>query len=106
MLQEFRKLHNFTGVMEIISGLGNSSVKRLSKTWEGVEASLMETYRILSREMSFEKNFKIYRELLKTVGTPCLPYFGVRSSLSKLLFFITKTCILLTYSACRCTSQI
>lgn len=75
--QEFRKLHNFTGVMEVLSGLGNSSIKRLAKTWEAVEQPLADAFRALCREMSFEKNFKIYRELLKTVGTPCLPYFGV-----------------------------
>lgn len=66
-------------MMEVISGLGNSSVKRLAKTWEVVDPAATEIYRNLSREMSFEKNFKIYRELLKTVGTPCLPYVGVRT---------------------------
>ncbi len=60
-----------------MTGLQGSSVKRLNKTWELVDPALVESFRLLCAEMAFEKNFKAYRELLKTAGTPCLPYLGV-----------------------------
>lgn len=73
------KLKNFNGVMEIVSALSNSSVRRLTNTWENVDANLMLQLRELDKLMTAGDNFKQYRAAVKNVGddTPCVPYFGI-----------------------------
>eukprot|EP01133_Synstelium_polycarpum_P017494 gene17494-20872_t len=77
--QKCRDMGNFNGCMEILSGLQNSSVFRLSKTWEKIESKplLKNMYDEMILLMSNKNNFKDYRAALHSVHPPCIPYLGV-----------------------------
>ncbi|EFA85873.1 Ras guanine nucleotide exchange factor [Heterostelium album PN500] len=77
--QKCRDIGNFNGCMEILSGLQNASVYRLSKTWEKIESKplLKNIYDELLVLMAQKNNFKDYRAALHSVHPPCIPYLGV-----------------------------
>lgn len=74
--QHCRELSNFNGVLEILSGLSSTCVFRLRKTWEGVDPRLMSTYDELKKLMSSSENSHAYREALRHMTPPCVPYIG------------------------------
>ena len=84
LAEELRALSNFSGLMAVLSGLESASVYRLKQTWELVPTKLMETYTNLKSLMSSELSFKRYREHLKNVNPPTIPYLGI--SLTDLTF--------------------
>ncbi|KAF2075763.1 hypothetical protein CYY_002945 [Polysphondylium violaceum] len=77
--QKCRELGNFNATMEILSGLQNSSVFRLRKTWEKIEAKpyIKKIYDDLLALMSSSGNYKEYIAALHSVHPPCIPYLGV-----------------------------
>ncbi|GAM23342.1 hypothetical protein SAMD00019534_065170 [Acytostelium subglobosum LB1] len=77
--QKCREMGNFNGCMEILSGLQNSAVYRLSKTWEKIESKplIKNVYDELIVLMAQKNNFKDYRAALHSVHPPCIPYLGV-----------------------------
>ncbi|EGC38273.1 hypothetical protein DICPUDRAFT_53443 [Dictyostelium purpureum] len=79
LAQKCRELNNFNATMEILSGLQNSSVYRLRKTWERIEAKpiLKNTYDELMSLMSSNANYKNYMQELHNIHPPCIPYLGV-----------------------------
>lgn len=73
-----RKLNNFNGVFEIISGLRHASVYRLKETWLGLPDKSTEIYTTLKLLIAPDNHYHAYREALQqTTGTPTLPYLGV-----------------------------
>lgn len=77
--QKCRELGNFNATMEILSGLQNSSVFRLRKTWEKIESKpyVKKIYDDLLTLMSSSNNYKEYIAALHSVHPPCIPYLGV-----------------------------
>jgi len=74
--EECLKLSNFNAVFEITSGLSNSCIFRLNKTWEGIRGK--DTFHAQQERITSNKgNFKYYKELLHNCSTPCIPYLGV-----------------------------
>ena len=84
LADELRNLGNFSGLMEVLSGLGSASVYRLKSTWELLPPKQTETYADLKSLMSPDLSFKKYREHLKNVNPPTIPYLGI--SLTDLTF--------------------
>ena len=76
---ECYKLHNFNGVMEIITALTSTSIRRLTETWEFVDAAVMLQFRELDRLMAASDNFKAYRKAVTIAVSdpPVVPYFGI-----------------------------
>lgn len=70
-------MNNFTGLMEIIGGLGATSVNRLKKAWKGVSRNKMKTWDRLREYMSPQKAFANYRACIRTAHAPLIPYLGV-----------------------------
>ncbi|EGG23398.1 leucine-rich repeat-containing protein [Cavenderia fasciculata] len=77
--QKCREIGNFNGCMEILSGLQQTSVYRLSKTWEKLESKplIKNVYDELLDVMVKSKNHKEYRAALHSCHPPCIPYLGV-----------------------------
>eukprot|EP01114_Cavostelium_apophysatum_P012605 TRINITY_DN2861_c0_g1_i4.p1 TRINITY_DN2861_c0_g1~~TRINITY_DN2861_c0_g1_i4.p1 ORF type:complete len:521 (+),score=136.05 TRINITY_DN2861_c0_g1_i4:171-1733(+) len=74
--EECCKLNNFNAIFEITSGLSNSAVFRLHKTWEAVRGK--DTFWTHQEKItSSRNNFKYYKELLHNCSPPCVPYLGV-----------------------------
>eukprot|EP01104_Vermistella_antarctica_P010533 TRINITY_DN281_c0_g4_i1.p1 TRINITY_DN281_c0_g4~~TRINITY_DN281_c0_g4_i1.p1 ORF type:complete len:1382 (-),score=400.10 TRINITY_DN281_c0_g4_i1:56-4201(-) len=62
------ELRNYSGVMQVLSGLESSAVTRLKKTWAEVPPASKKIHAELSDLMSMEGNFKSLRRLLGISG--------------------------------------
>lgn len=71
------ELQDFFAAMAIMAGLNGSSVNRLYKTWEKLEADEYSMYETLKETYSSTGNYKNYRQLLTKVKPPCTPYIGL-----------------------------
>eukprot|EP00045_Choanoeca_perplexa_P016634 m.226606 g.226606 ORF g.226606 m.226606 type:complete len:1651 (+) comp17313_c0_seq1:318-5270(+) len=72
-----RQLDNYNGVMEIVSALGMTPVRRLTGLWDDVSEPAKKAFRSLETLMKPERNFARYRQALSKAKTPAIPYFGV-----------------------------
>lgn len=68
------KLNNFAGVLQIVSGLGTSSVHRLGQTWTLVSSTLRKQYDDLAKYN--ERNSRQLRDRIRKANPPCIPFFG------------------------------
>jgi len=75
--QEFLKLGNFNGAMQIVSAFEGAAVHRLNKTFERVRPGMRKKYSALHILMSNDSSYKLYRESLATYSPPCVPYLGI-----------------------------
>jgi son of sevenless-like protein len=71
-----RALNNYNALMEILSGLNMTAIYRLKKTWGSLSPKTLAIFQSLNQLMSPDANFKAYRELLKKVTQPRVPYLG------------------------------
>lgn len=72
------KLNNFSGILQIISGLTSSEVYRLSNTWASISNTHKKQFEELARLN--ERNSKELRSRIKTADPPCIPFFGMYQS--------------------------
>jgi len=72
-----RKLNNFNGFMEVISGLNSSAVRKLEETWQALPKKDLTTVEAYELFIQRKGNYAEYRKALLEVTLPCLPYFGV-----------------------------
>ncbi|KAM0789291.1 hypothetical protein ACM66B_000131 [Microbotryomycetes sp. NB124-2] len=70
-------LNNFSTLIHIIAGLNSTPIHRLRRTWEAVSQKSMVSLGILNNLMRPDKNYKEYREHLRRVTPPCVPFMGV-----------------------------
>jgi hypothetical protein len=74
---ECYKLKNFTTCMAIMAGLDNCAVFRLQNSWKLVPTSQLEKYEELKEFFSQTGNWENYRQCLKTLQPPCIPFLGL-----------------------------
>ncbi|KAK9472304.1 ras guanine nucleotide exchange factor domain-containing protein [Dipodascopsis tothii] len=72
-----RQLNNFSSMTSIISALFSSTIHRLRRTWENVPQRFHTILDNLNALMNSSRNFRDYRDMLKFVNPPCVPFFGV-----------------------------
>ncbi|KAF2073684.1 hypothetical protein CYY_005001 [Polysphondylium violaceum] len=72
-----KKINNFNTLMEIISGLNNSSVSRLKETWKSLPTRYTNSFNQLQNFLKTDENWKLYRQAVKSKEVPCLPYMGL-----------------------------
>jgi son of sevenless len=77
LLDELHNLNNFNGMMEVISGINSSSVRRMKKTFESLDAEYMKKFQKYEDLLSHKFSYKVYRENLHKINPPCVPYMGV-----------------------------
>jgi len=70
--QALKEIHNYNGLIALISGLGSRSIFRLKKSWNEKTLALFNEFSSL-----LENNYKEMRELLSNTSPPCLPYLGI-----------------------------
>lgn len=76
--QSLLKLGNFNDGMAIISGLGHSSIRRLTDAWEQLGSSARSTLEQLEAKMDPRQNYKKYRgELERRETQKHIPYIGL-----------------------------
>jgi len=75
--KECLNYNNFHAVFEINSGLNQSSVHRLKKTWECLKKEDLTLFQEIQELTSNRGSFSYYREKLHKSNPPCIPYLGV-----------------------------
>eukprot|EP01114_Cavostelium_apophysatum_P016225 TRINITY_DN4563_c0_g1_i1.p2 TRINITY_DN4563_c0_g1~~TRINITY_DN4563_c0_g1_i1.p2 ORF type:complete len:283 (+),score=95.25 TRINITY_DN4563_c0_g1_i1:938-1786(+) len=77
---ECRKLNNYNALFEIMGALQNSSIHRLKKTYEPVTYEAKKAYEEMKVVSLPDKSWKLYRNVLKTLNPPCVPFIGVHQT--------------------------
>jgi len=72
-----KEMGNLSGAMQIVCGIGTSSVKRLYKTWKGLPRKDALAYGVLDETFSSKNNFSNYRKISHESTGPIIPYVGV-----------------------------
>ncbi|EGF99895.1 uncharacterized protein MELLADRAFT_75860 [Melampsora larici-populina 98AG31] len=71
------QLRNFSTVIQIVAGLTMTPVFRLRSTWEKISQKNLSVLSDLGTLMSPTKNYIAYRDMMKTISPPCVPFIGV-----------------------------
>lgn len=69
-------MNNFSSMAGIVAGLNAAPVDRLKRTKELLSAKSLAMKADLDKIMDSSKNFAHYKETLKTINPPCVPFFG------------------------------
>jgi len=79
LAEELSDLNNFSGVMQVLSGLNNAAVGRLKKTFAQVrkKPEHVALWDKIADMMNPEGNYRKYRSYLASVKPPCIPYIGL-----------------------------
>lgn len=72
-----RQLNNFSSMMAVISALYSATIHRMKKTWASVSPRTMELLDSMNKLMNSSRNFNEYRDILRMVQPPVIPFFGV-----------------------------
>jgi len=72
---ECKKMGNFNGMMEVVSGLLNAPVSRLKKTWAGLPKRSQKQFKKFEYIMA--RNYKLLRDYIQYSNPPVLPYIGI-----------------------------
>lgn len=70
-------LNNFSSMMAIYSGLNNAALNRLRRTWDAVNQRHLALFENMKNILAPTKNFSKYRETLRKLQPPCVPFLGV-----------------------------
>lgn len=73
---ELRTLNNFASMASVIAGLNLSPISRLRLSWAQLSEKLMKEWGLLEKLFDTTKNFARYKELLKMINPPCVPFFA------------------------------
>ncbi|WWC71747.1 uncharacterized protein I206_105706 [Kwoniella pini CBS 10737] len=73
---ECRHLNNFSSMAGIVAGLNSAPITRLKRTKELLSAKTQSMKSDLDKTLDSTKNFANYRDMLKTINPPCVPFFG------------------------------
>ncbi|WWC90903.1 uncharacterized protein L201_005841 [Kwoniella dendrophila CBS 6074] len=73
---ECRNLNNFSSMAGIVAGLNSAPITRLKRTKELLSAKTQAMKSDLDKTLDSTKNFANYRDMLKTINPPCVPFFG------------------------------
>lgn len=71
------EMQNFDGLMGIIAGLQQSSNSRLKHTKSLLDDKMVEEFKKLNEMMQPQSSWKLYRDHLRSVHPPAIPYMGV-----------------------------
>uniref|UniRef100_A0A7S4JRN7 Ras-GEF domain-containing protein n=1 Tax=Paramoeba aestuarina TaxID=180227 RepID=A0A7S4JRN7_9EUKA len=77
IVSDLFSLQNFNGVMAILSGLNNASVRRMKATRKGASKETMKNLKEIEKVLSHEHSYSKFRQLLSTVELPAIPYLGM-----------------------------
>jgi len=80
--KECHRVQNFNSLMAVLSGLNNSSVRRLKRTWALITPKALKELGQLEEVMAGTHNFGKYREVLARIEAeedsgPCIPFLGL-----------------------------
>merc|ERR1712154_304781 len=68
---------NYNSVVEIVSGLQTTSVRRLTDTFDQLGEETKTAYQGLRDFLETRRNWERYRTAISNVKGPCVPYLGI-----------------------------
>lgn len=71
------QLKNYSTLIQIVAGLTMTPVFRLRRTWETISQKNLSILSYLGTLMSPTKNYITYRDMIKNISPPCVPFIGV-----------------------------
>eukprot|EP00013_Stygamoeba_regulata_P001987 CAMPEP_0177632484 /NCGR_PEP_ID=MMETSP0447-20121125/2318_1 /TAXON_ID=0 /ORGANISM="Stygamoeba regulata, Strain BSH-02190019" /LENGTH=635 /DNA_ID=CAMNT_0019134059 /DNA_START=171 /DNA_END=2078 /DNA_ORIENTATION=+ len=77
VMKHLNRLNNFSGLMQVISGVLHTAVTRMKKTWMRIKRSRMKAVNEIRDMMSPSSNYKAYRNEIQMRNTPLIPHLGV-----------------------------
>ncbi|KAG8691484.1 hypothetical protein FRC11_002957 [Ceratobasidium sp. 423] len=75
--EKCRALHNYSSMAALIAGLNSPPIRRLKRTWDSVPAKFTAILDDVEATLDSGRNFTAYKQRLKTVDSPCVPFLGV-----------------------------
>ena len=72
-----RSLNNFSTMAGIIAGINSPPIRRLKRTWDQVSQKALNIHQSLDTTIDSTKNFANYKQLLRNINPPCVPFLGV-----------------------------
>jgi len=79
VVKELRNLNNFSSMAAIAAGLNSAPVTRLKRTKEMLGQKTLASKADLDSTLDSTRNFSNYKDMLKTINPPCVPFFGMFS---------------------------
>ncbi|VDB88606.1 unnamed protein product [Peniophora sp. CBMAI 1063] len=76
-----RDLKNFSSMTAIVSALNSPSVRRLKQTWDQISRDFAEMLSVCEKTIDSGNNFENYKQLLRRIEPPCVPFIGVYLSM-------------------------
>eukprot|EP01126_Amoeba_proteus_P062076 TRINITY_DN8392_c0_g5_i1.p1 TRINITY_DN8392_c0_g5~~TRINITY_DN8392_c0_g5_i1.p1 ORF type:complete len:201 (-),score=40.63 TRINITY_DN8392_c0_g5_i1:277-879(-) len=70
-------INDFNGAVSIVSGLSNSSIHRLKRTWAVIKPELQEMFKELEQFFLPKDNYGILRNMTKESKPPKIPFLGL-----------------------------
>ncbi|KAJ6253035.1 ras guanine nucleotide exchange factor i-related [Anaeramoeba flamelloides] len=70
-------LNNFNSLNSVLSALASSAIHRLSFTFNELPNKHLEVLNNLKEFMKGDSSYKNYRESLKAINPPCIPFMGI-----------------------------
>lgn len=76
---ELKRLHNFTGLNAVVSGLRLDPTLKLERSWGRVPADKIDALQEVRKVMSADRQYKAYRTAMAEVpeDAACVPHLGV-----------------------------
>ncbi|CAE6501866.1 unnamed protein product [Rhizoctonia solani] len=75
--EKCRALHNYSSMAALIAGLNSPPIRRLKRTWDSVPAKFTAILDDVEATLDSGRNFTAYKQRLKSVDSPCVPFLGV-----------------------------
>ncbi|KAJ1303388.1 hypothetical protein OPQ81_011580 [Rhizoctonia solani] len=75
--EKCRALHNYSSMAALIAGLNSPPIRRLKRTWDSVPAKFTAILDDVESTLDSGRNFTAYKQRLKTIDSPCVPFLGV-----------------------------
>lgn len=72
-----KEYNNFTAIFSILSGLENTAVSRLKKTWKNVPKKQLSDFSAFQNQFRIDDNYSDYRKLLQEQDLPIVPFLGI-----------------------------
>lgn len=76
ILDELKRIRNFSGMMAFFSALSLGAIQRLKKTWKEVPSKVMQLWTAASKFMDSSGGYKVYKDFIHVADPPAIPYMG------------------------------
>ena len=63
--------------MSILAAINSAPIHRLGRTFELLSSRILNTFESIRETMSTSLNFKVYRDIIRSLSQPAVPFLGL-----------------------------